>query len=201
MAHVVRPEATRPHAFRALDGSRRCEFPCGNGSATSGPMWKIANSVSAALLLSGCAVTIPLAPEPNLAPTQAHVRQVIADKVLARMGPKWVPVAVQIAWIESRFNPNAIGPRTRHGHAVGTFQLLPSSARGLGYSPSRLRETDYGIEAGIAHMQSCLAVGVNTPREMAACHVAGPYGWNRRLRSRSARYRADYVRLVLNAPH
>ena len=148
--------------------------------------------VLSSLALAGCAIQVPLQDSTN----KTEIKSMIAHKVEAELGPKWVPVSLRIAKLESNFNPKVVGPRTRHGHAVGLFQLLPSSARALGYSPSRLREAEYNTEAGIAHMKSCLAAGVSTDWEMSLCHVAGPMGWNRRLRKRSQRYKALYAQMV-----
>ena len=125
----------------------------------------------AALLLSGCAVTVPLTPD------RPPMQSMIERRAGAELGPQWVPVALRIAWTESRFNPNAVGPPTRHGRALGTFQVLPSSARGLGYNPKRLREPAYGVDVGVAHMRECIRAGVATDRQMAACHIAGSNGW------------------------
>jgi hypothetical protein len=133
--------------------------------------------IGAALLLSGCAVTVPLTPDHP--PMQRMIERRAADE----LGPQWVPVALRIAWTESRFNPNAIGPLTRHGRAVGTFQVLPSSAKGLGYNPHRLREPAYGVDVGVAHMRECIRAGVATDRQMAACHIAGLNGWHSRSRT------------------
>ena len=144
------------------------------------------------LALAGCAIQVPLQDSTN----RTEIKQMISRKVEAELGPKWVPVSLKIAKLESNFNPKVVGPRTRHGHAVGLFQLLPSSARALGYSPSRLREAEYNTEAGIAHMKACLNSGVSTDWEMSLCHVAGPMGWNRRLRKRSQRYKARYAQMV-----
>jgi Transglycosylase SLT domain len=144
------------------------------------------------LALAGCAVQKPLFDSTD----HTQIKSMIARKVETELGPKWVPVSLKIAKLESNFNPKVVGPRTRHGHAVGLFQLLPSSARALGYSPSRLREAEYNTEAGIAHMKQCINAGVSTDWEMSLCHVAGPMGWNRRLRKRSQSYKTKYARLV-----
>ena len=148
--------------------------------------------VLSSLALAGCAIQVPLQDSTN----KTEIKSMIAHKVEAELGPQWVPVSLRIAKLESNFNPKATGPRTRHGHAQGLFQLLPSSARALGYSPSRLREAEYNTEAGIAHMKSCLAAGVSTDWEMSLCHVAGPMGWNRKLKRRSQIYKTKYARLV-----
>jgi len=144
------------------------------------------------LALAGCAIQVPLQDSTN----KTEIKSMIAHKVEAELGPQWVPVSLRIAKLESNFNPKVVGPRTLHGHAVGLFQLLPSSARALGYSPSRLREAEYNTEAGIAHMKACLNSGVSTDWEMSLCHVAGPMGWNRKLKRRSQSYKTKYARLV-----
>jgi soluble lytic murein transglycosylase-like protein len=128
-------------------------------------------------------------------------RQAVANKVVAQaeiaLGKQWVPTALKLARLESGFNCRAIGPRTRHGNARGVFQVMPGSARALGFDPRRLHECDYGIAAGIAHMKSCLHAGVRTHAQMAKCHVAGVRGWNTRLNRKAERYKARYVRMAM----
>ena len=141
-------------------------------------------------------------PRIHIARTQSNLRkQQVADMVAAetsrRLGAQWVPTALKLAKIESSFNCGAVGPRTRHGNARGVLQVMPGSARALGYDPRRLNECQYGIAAGVAHMASCLKAGVRTHAQMAACHVAGTYGWKARLNPRAERYRREYVRLAM----
>lgn len=128
-------------------------------------------------------------------------RQAVANKVAqhaaARLGSQWVPTALKLAKIESGFNCRATGPRTRHGNAKGVLQVMPGSARALGYDHRRLHECDYGIAAGIAHMESCLYSGVRTHAQMAKCHVAGTHGWKTRLNRSAERYKARYVRMAM----
>jgi soluble lytic murein transglycosylase-like protein len=123
----------------------------------------------------------------------------VAQEATRRLGREWAPVAVRIAWVESRCNPAAVGPKTRHGRAQGIMQVMPGSARALGYDPRRLREARYGAAAGVAHMRACIASGVRTERQMAACHVAGVKGWQKRLRPSAERYKRQYVGLVMGA--
>ena len=115
----------------------------------------------------------------------------IRSQVRKKLGSKWENVAVRIAYIESRHNPRAVGPKTKHGRAQGVMQVMPGSARALGYDPRRLQEMRYGIAAGVAHMKACLQSGVQTDRQMAACHVSGIAGWRRNTRSN-----LRYVELV-----
>jgi hypothetical protein len=42
------------------------------------------------------------------------------------------PIIKAIAWKESRFNPNAEGPKTRFGTAKGMMQIIDSTAKSLG---------------------------------------------------------------------
>lgn len=120
----------------------------------------------------------------------------IAKIVKQEIGEKWVNGALRIAKIESSYNCNATGPRTKHGNAKGVFQMLDSSARALGYDPKKMHDCDQGIRAGVAHMKECIASGVKTDRDMAACHVAGWRGWNIKLARRSERYKQQYIRLA-----
>ena len=141
-------------------------------------------------------------PRVHIARTQSNLRkQQVANMVAAetarQIGEKWVPTALKLAHIESRFTCSAVGPKTRHGNARGVLQVMPGSARALGYDPRRLNECQYGIAAGIAHMNACLQSGVRTHAQMAACHVAGTYGWRARLNPRAERYRREYVRLAM----
>jgi soluble lytic murein transglycosylase-like protein len=116
----------------------------------------------------------------------------IRSQVRGKIGRKWENVAVRIAYVESRHNPRAIGPNTKYGRARGVMQVMPGSARALGYDPRRLNEMRYGIAAGVAHMKACLQSGVQTERQMAACHVSGVAGWKRNTRSNSR-----YIEMVM----
>lgn len=53
-------------------------------------------------------------------------------------------LAAAVAYVESRFNP---GVRSWAG-ALGIMQVMPSTARALGFSPATLSEPDNGIKAG-----------------------------------------------------
>jgi hypothetical protein len=129
------------------------------------------------------------------------VVQLVTEKVRNAMGSEWVPTALRIAKVESGFNCGAVGPRTRVGRGRGVYQLMPGSSAALGYSYGRLNECSYGIDAGVAHMQKCLesAGGHMTPNQMAACHVSGWAGWNKKLKRRKERYRRDYIRMAMKA--
>jgi len=141
-------------------------------------------------------------PEIRIARTHSNFhKQAVADMVAAetarRLGAQWVPTALKLAKIESSYNCGAVGPRTRHGNARGVLQVMPGSARALGYDPRRLNECQYGIIVGLAHMASCLQSGVRTHAQMASCHVAGTYGWRARLHPKAEKYRRSYVRMAM----
>lgn len=128
------------------------------------------------------------------------VRRMVAKQAKKKLGTRWVRSAVKIAYVESRFNPKAIGPKTRHGRAMGVMQVMPGSALAMGFNPRRLNEAAYGIAAGIEHMRLCIASGVRTDAEMSACHVAGTRGWKIRLSKNAQRYKHVYVAMVRRAP-
>ena len=127
-------------------------------------------------------------------PAVASVQQMIATETTRQIGTQWTPTALRIAKLESGFRCNATGPRTRHGRAKGVFQVMPGTARAMGYNPARLHECGYGIAAGVAHMRLCIASGVRTGAQMASCHVAGTHGWKVRLNARAEQYKQKYVR-------
>ena len=133
----------------------------------------------------------------RISENQKFTHRIIVREVKKKLGQKWVQTAVRLAKIESSFRCNAVGPRTRHGRALGVFQVMPGSARALGYDPRRIRECEYGIAAGIAHMQACINSGVTTHTQMAACHVAGVKGWKIRLSRKHESYKQHYIRLAM----
>ncbi len=124
------------------------------------------------------------------------VARIVAREAQARLGAQWVKTALKLAKIESSYNCAAVGPRTRHGNARGVLQVLPSSARALGFDPSRLNECEYGVEVGLAHMAACIRSGVRTHAQMSSCHVSGIAGWQRKLSARAEKYRREYIRLA-----
>ena len=132
----------------------------------------------------------------GVSPNKKAVADMVAREVSAKLGQQWVQTALKLTKIESGFNCGAVGPKTRHGRAQGLLQVMPGTARAMGYTPSRLRECQYGLAAGVEHMKRCLDSGVRTHTQMASCHVSGFNGWKMRLNSRSEGYRKKYIRLA-----
>lgn len=133
-------------------------------------------------------------------PDRAYVASIIVKHTTRKLGPQWTQSALRIGQIESNFRCNASGPRVRShrgARAAGALQVMPSSARAMGLDPRRLHECEYGIMAGVEHMRRCLAAGVRTHAQMAACHVAGWAGWNRRLARKSESYKQRYIRMAM----
>ena len=126
-------------------------------------------------------------------PAAASVQQMIATETTRQIGAQWTPTALRIAKLESGYRCNAVGPKTRHGRARGVFQVMPGTARSMGYNPARLHECGYGIAAGVSHMRLCIASGVRTQAQMASCHVSGTHGWKVWLKPRAERYKQKYV--------
>jgi hypothetical protein len=108
-------------------------------------------------------------------------KETIAREVSKALGEKWVSVALNQAKRESNFNHKAIGVRLgkRHGgqRAVGTFQILPSTAAGLGFDRRRLGDLEYGVLVGIAYMDACIKSGASNDYQMNKCFLYGTYGW------------------------
>ena len=139
-------------------------------------------------------------PRQHIRERQRRVVQVVERQARQKLGERWVKTAVKISYVESRHNPAAVGPHTRHGRARGVMQVIPPTARAMGFQYSRLNELEYGVAAGIHHMAICIKTGVRTDAEMAACHVAGPKGWQMRLRRTAQTYKFRYVAMVQRAP-
>lgn len=124
--------------------------------------------------------------------SQRSVIAAVSSITREKIGERWVPVAVRIAYAESRYMPSAVGPKTSQGRAKGVMQVMPRTARALGFDPARLGDMHYGVSAGVEHMRICIKSGVTTDAQMAACHLSGVGGWRRHSKTK-----ARYVALVL----
>jgi len=84
------------------------------------------------------------------------------------------PVIEKVAGRESGFNCHAYN---RSSGASGPLQILPSSARALGYGNGRataaLRSCGMGLTAGLKHLRACVDVVGQNPARAAYCHNFG----------------------------
>ena len=115
------------------------------------------------------------------------------------MSAKWVPTALRLAFVESRYNCAARGPRLRQGdRALGLGQVRLGSARALGYSGSAqaMLECSTGVQVMLMHMKKCESMGATTEALMARCHVAGWGSLGKRLRGRAESYARQYQQMV-----
>ena len=128
-------------------------------------------------------------------PNKAKVAEMVASEARARLGSQHVETALRLTKLESGYRCHVLGPKTRHGRAVGPLQVLPSSARALGVD-SLHNDCKAQITAGILHIEKCISVGAKTYNQLAACHVAGWGGWNKKLNRKATAYRAKYVRMA-----
>ena len=125
--------------------------------------------------------------DPLFAPASvaAHIpagadRPAVRRKVEAEARRQGVPVALAhaVTHVESRFRCNAVGPRTRVGRGHGPLQIMPSSARALGFTgDARLLATcDEGLRYGMKHLARCWELSGRSYAGAATCHVQG---WRR----------------------
>jgi hypothetical protein len=133
---------------------------------------------------------------------QNAVAQKVADATRRKLGEKYVDSMLRLTKLESGFRCHVRGPSTRHGRAVGPLQVMPGSAVALGISVKDLNSScDAQIEAGLRHAAKCISVGAVTHSQLAACHVAGWGGWNKRLRGKHEAYKQKYIRLAAATPN
>jgi hypothetical protein len=89
-----------------------------------------------------------------------------------------VPVALAhaVTHVESRFRCNAIGIQTRVGRGHGPLQIMPGSARALGFvgDSRRLATCDEGLRYGMKHLAKCWELSGRSYAGAATCHVQGP---------------------------
>lgn len=135
-----------------------------------------------AMALAGCS-----APDPALA-TPAN--PLFAAEAVRQGVP--VGLALAVINVESRGNCNAVGPATHSGRGQGPLQIMPSSARALGYRgpAAHLATCGEGLRYGMKHLAMCYRLA-GTIDGAARCHVGGAGA----LHSRS-KYVRGYVASV-----
>jgi soluble lytic murein transglycosylase-like protein len=126
-----------------------------------------------ALLTTGA---VPVAHQSPARLQRTQVRNAVAAEARRQGVPVYLAHAV--AHIESRHRCDAIGPRTRHGRGHGPLQILPNSARALGYTggDQALATCGEGLRYGMAHLARCWQLSGRSYAGAATCHVQG---WGR----------------------
>lgn len=88
--------------------------------------------------------------------THPKVPSVVANEIathavdLGRKHQVSPELIIGIIKVESAFNPMAVGPKTKYGHARGLMQVMPEWAPKLGLKNQyEFHEIDKGIESGI----------------------------------------------------
>ena len=77
-------------------------------------------------------------PRGSLLPSDPEVKQVLTETANRyNINPA---LLLAVAQQESRYDPNAVGPQTRWGHASGMFQFLQDTARALKIDPLNWRQ-------------------------------------------------------------
>jgi hypothetical protein len=110
---------------------------------------------------------------PSQTDSQRRVAVLVAERAGAVLGKEWSETAVVIAYKESRFNCKATGPLAKGSRAMGVMQVMPGTARGMGFNPRHLHDCRYGIDAGVEHMRRCLDAGAANQKQMIRCHQTG----------------------------
>lgn len=98
--------------------------------------------------------------------------------------------AMRVAKVESGYNCSVVGS---HGE-VGPLQILPATARALGYSNIRHASCHTKTEAGMKHLAMCYRGARGNWSRAAACHNAGLASLKWR---RYPSFTRNYVRMVM----
>jgi soluble lytic murein transglycosylase-like protein len=100
---------------------------------------------------------------------------IVAEATHQQIQPK---LALAIAYVESKFNAKALKyePKLKT-HSVGVFQILQSTAKGLGFDSSiqNLIKPNVNIRAGINYLNLCVAHVGQDIKKIACCYNAGWY--------------------------
>lgn len=64
-----------------------------------------------------------------------------------------VDLVLRVIEVESGFRPDAVSS----AGAVGMMQVMPATAKGMGYDPRRLTEPAYNVEAGCRYLAEMVA--------------------------------------------
>jgi hypothetical protein len=113
----------------------------------------------------------------ELTPDQERMRNLIIQQ--AREQGVDPDLAQAVGWTESRFKPNAVGPMTRYGQAIGPMQVMESNAKGLGLAPHELYVPEKSVAAGIRILKENLErFGGHEQAALAAYNASPAYAKN-----------------------
>ncbi len=101
-------------------------------------------------------------PSGSLLPSDPEIKQTLLDTAERhKINPA---ILFALAQQESNYNPEAVGPKTKYGHATGMMQFIPDTAKGHGIDPLDYRQAadaaakdlaaqikSRGVEWAIAH--------------------------------------------------
>lgn len=133
-----------------------------------GPRWKKIKELAFPSHLIAPIVAIALFPALSPPPARADVPKMVQQSA-ARHG---VPtgLALRISKVESGHRCNAVG---RAGER-GPLQVLPSTARHMGYRNIARASCAAQIDAGMKYLRHCYKGAAGNHRRAAACFNAGP---------------------------
>lgn len=138
------------------------------------PLTKVLSFIVLAVALSGCVgvnsnlkmVDI----DPTLSPQQVTVAKMVRDSAIENHVDPLVALAV--AKIETNFNCSRVGSRGERG----PMQVLPRTARGVGYRGSNrgLSVCKTGIKYAMRVLHQCQKLAKNDLERTVVCYNAGP---------------------------
>lgn len=103
----------------------------------------------------------------DLSDEQSRYGKMVVDAAKrAGIDPKF---ALAIAYKESKLNPSAVGSSGE----IGVMQVMPSTAKELGYSQEDLRDPQKAIDAGVSYLKKSLSTHKNHFPSAAAGYNAG----------------------------
>jgi hypothetical protein len=103
----------------------------------------------------------------KLTPEQIQIAQEIADRAMSMgIDPR---LAVALAYRESNLKPDAVGASGE----IGLMQVMPATAKGMGFSLEELSNPSKNIEIGLSYLKQNLDK-FGSPALAAAAYNAGP---------------------------
>ena len=105
-------------------------------------------------------------------------------------------LALAVAWVESRWDPNAEGDRNTKGkpHSFGLFQLHDQGA-GAGFTPEQLLDLKRNCELGVLYLDHCIESFPNDRFSAISAYNQGVQG----CKDRGWSFNRQYVEAVLRA--